>query len=256
MKLFFRQAGESGPAIVILHGVFGSADNWLTVGKQIAEKGFRVFMLDQRNHGRSPWSDDFGYQEMAEDLHEFIQDQQLTDPLLIGHSMGGKTVMQFALNYPELLDKMVVVDIAPRFYPVHHTGILKGMNLMPLATLKNRQDAETFFTQYEDHPGTRAFVLKNLARADEGGFTWRLNLPVITREIETVGSELSGIHPVSKPVLFVRGELSSYITEEDEKEIFRIFPQARVETIAGASHWVQADQPEAFIEAVMNFVKE
>ena len=255
MKLFFRQAGETGPAIVILHGVFGSADNWLTVGKQIADLGFRVFMLDQRNHGRSPWSDDFGYQEMAEDLQEFLNDQQITDPILIGHSMGGKTVMQYAMNYPDTWQKMVVVDIAPRFYPVHHTSILKGMNLMPLAAMKSRQEAEMFFTQYEDHPGTRNFILKNLARGENGGFSWRLNLPVLTREIETVGGELSGIRTITKPVLFLKGALSSYITDEDEKEIRRIFTDVRIETIAGAGHWVQAEQPQAFIEAVMKFIR-
>lgn len=255
MKLFFRQAGETGPAIVILHGVFGSADNWLTVGKQIADLGFRVFMLDQRNHGRSPWSDDFGYHEMAEDLQEFLNDQQITDPILIGHSMGGKTVMQYAMNHPDTWQKMVVVDIAPRFYPVHHTSILKGMNLMPLAAMRSRQEAENFFTQYEDHPGTRNFILKNLARGDNG-FTWRLNLPVLTREIETVGSELSGIRTVTRPVLFLRGELSSYIADEDEKEIRRLFTDVRIEMIAGAGHWIQAEQPQAFIEAVMKFIRE
>jgi esterase len=254
MKLFYRQAGETGPAIVILHGVFGSADNWLTVSKQIADKGYRVFMLDQRNHGRSPWSDDFGYLEMAADLHEFLEDQQITDPILIGHSMGGKSVMQYAMSYPDAWKKMVVVDIAPRFYPIHHDGILKGMNLMPLDTIRTRQEAEDFFARYEDNPGTRAFILKNLARADGGGFAWRLNLPVLTKEIGTVGGELIGIRPTDKPVLFLRGEKSTYITPEDEAEIHRIFRHATIETIAGAGHWVQADQPAAFTEAVLRFL--
>ncbi|MFT4033028.1 MAG: alpha/beta fold hydrolase [Siphonobacter sp.] len=254
MKLFFRQVGESGPAIVILHGVFGSADNWLTTGKQLAEQGYRVFMIDQRNHGRSPWSDEFGYVEMANDLKEFLEEQHLTNPILIGHSMGGKTVMQFAMSYPKAYQKMVVVDIAPRFYPIHHDRILRGMNLMPLNSLKSRQEADEFFSAYEDNPGTRSFILKNLARAESGGFTWRINLPVLTREIEIVGGELMGVKPTDKPVLFLRGGLSTYITKEDEAEIHRIFTNAKIETIEGAGHWVQADQPAAFLKAVLSFV--
>jgi len=162
--------------------------------------------------------------------------------------------MQYVMNHPDSWHKLVVVDIAPRFYPVHHTSILKGMNLMPLAAMKSRLEAETFFTQYEDHPGTRNFILKNLARGDNG-FTWRLNLPVLTREIETVGGELSGIRTINKPVLFLKGELSSYITDEDDKEIRRIFTDVRIETIAEAGHWIQAEQPQAFIEAVMKFIR-
>lgn len=256
MKLFFRQTGDSGPALVILHGIFGSADNWLTVAKTLGAH-FRVFTVDQRNHGRSPHSDDFDYQVMAADLKEFLDDQSLSDAVVIGHSMGGKTAMQFAMNYPAAWSKLVVVDIAPKFYPIHHAQILAGLNALDLGALKTRQEAEAAMLRYEDHPGVRQFLLKNLYRdSATGGFGWRLNLPVLTRDIHLVGSELTGLHVLTKPVLFLRGSESGYILPEDEHDILRIFPNARIETIEGASHWVQSDQPEAFVKAVTDFIME
>jgi len=254
MKLFFRQTGETGTPLVILHGVFGSADNWLTVAKLLAER-YRVFTVDQRNHGRSPHSDEFDYEVMAADLKELIDDQELENPVVIGHSMGGKTAMQFAMTYPAAWSKLVVVDIAPKFYPIHHDRILAGLNAIDLTTLQNRQQAEEILTRYEDDPGTRQFLLKNLYRdAATGRFGWRLNLDVLTRDIHLVGSELTGLRITTKPALFLRGSESGYVRPEDERDIRRVFPNARIETIANAGHWVQADQPEAFVAAVAGFV--
>lgn len=255
MKLFFRQTGETGLPLVVLHGVFGSADNWLTVSKPLSAH-FRVFLLDQRNHGRSPRSDDFGYEEMAADVREFITDHALENPVIVGHSMGGKTAMQFVMSYPDAFSKLVVVDIAPRFYPIHHAQILAGLNSLDLEKLVSRQAAEDHLRGYEDHAGTRQFLLKNLFRNPETNrFDWRLNLPVLTRDIHLVGSELTNPRIITKPVLFLRGEKSSYIQPEDEADIRRIFPNARIETIAGAGHWIHADQPEAFTEAVTRFIQ-
>lgn len=253
MKLFFRQAGETGPPMIVLHGVFGSADNWLTVSKALGER-FRVFLLDQRNHGRSPRSAEFGYEEMAADVMEFITDHALENPILLGHSMGGKTAMQFVMSYPDAYSQLVVVDIAPKFYPIHHAQILAGLNALDLEKLGSRQAADEHLRAYEDHEGTRQFLLKNLFRnPDTNRFDWRLNLPVLTRDIHLVGSELTNPRITTKPVLFLRGEKSSYILPEDEADIKRIFPNAQIETIAGAGHWVHADQPEAFVEAVLRF---
>lgn len=254
MNLFFRKTGEQGPAVVILHGIFGSSDNWLTVGKMIADAGFVVYALDQRNHGRSPWSEDFDYDVLANDLKEFIQTEGLMQPIVVGHSMGGKVVMQLAMNHPEVFSKMIVVDIAPRFYPVHHDQILRGLNAIPLSTLASRQEAEQIFSQYEPDPAVRQFLLKNLYRnAETGQFAWRINLPVLTREIPVVGSELNRPRVIDKPALFVRGAESSYITTEDEATIRQLFPQALIETVAGAGHWVQADQPEVFTKLLTQY---
>lgn len=254
MKLFFRQTGEIGQPLVILHGVFGSADNWLSVAKALGER-YLVVTVDQRNHGRSPHSDDFDYEVMAADLKELLDGEGLENPVVIGHSMGGKTAMQFAMNYPAAWSKLVVVDIAPKFYPIHHDQILAGLNAINLTTLQNRQQAEEILARYEDNVGTRQFLLKNLYRdAATGHFGWRLNLDVLTRDIHLVGSELTGLRITTKPALFLRGSESSYVMPEDERDIRRIFPNAQLETIAGAGHWVQADQPEKFVAAVTRFV--
>ncbi len=254
MKLFFRQSGDTGSAVIFLHGIFGSSDNYVTISKAIAAQGFRVFSVDQRNHGQSPRSDEFDYDMMAADLHEFIQDHQLDKPVLIGHSMGGKTVMQYAMSYPDTFSKLIVVDIAPRFYPVHHGEILRGFNAVPLQTLSNRNEADAIFSEYERSAAVRQFLLKNLYRNAEGKFDWRINVPVLEREIHGVGEELKAVRQVTEPTLFMRGSESPYITEEDEQTIKRIFPNAIVQTIAGAGHWVQAEKPAEFVEAVLAFI--
>lgn len=254
MKLFFRQTGDTGPAIVILHGVFGSSDNWLTIGKTIAARGYRVFALDQRNHGQSPRAGEQDYTSMAADLREFLIDQQLDDPILIGHSMGGKTVMQYAMDYPGTFSKLVVVDIAPRFYPVHHRDIIRGLNAINLTTLTSRNEADAILSRYEPLVSVRQFLLKNLYRNEQGRFNWRLNLPVIERELHGIGDELTNPRIVTEPTLFMRGSESPYITDEDIPTIKRIFLNAHVETIQGAGHWVQAEKPIEFVETLMKFL--
>ena len=255
MKLFFRRTGDSGPPIVILHGIFGSSDNWLTVSKTIAARGYRVFALDQRNHGQSPRAEDQSYTGMAADLREFLLDQQLENPILIGHSMGGKTVMQYAMDYRNTFSRLVVVDIAPKFYPVHHRDIIRALNAINLTTLTSRNEADAVLSQYEPLTAVRQFLLKNLFRDEQGRFDWRINLPVIERELHGVGDELTNPRIVTEPTLFIRGSESPYILDEDIPAINRIFPNARVETIVGAGHWVQAEKPVEFVETLMNFIK-
>ncbi|GAB3640834.1 alpha/beta fold hydrolase [Spirosoma arcticum] len=254
MKLFFRQTGDTGPAIIILHGVFGSSDNWLTTSKTIAARGYRVFALDQRNHGQSPRADDQSYTSMAADLREFLVDQQLDSPILIGHSMGGKTVMQYAIDYANTFSKLVVVDIAPRFYPVHHRDIIRGLNAIDLMNLGSRNEADAVLSGYEPLVAVRQFLLKNLYRNEQGRFDWRLNLPVIERELHGIGDELTNSRIVTEPTLFIRGSESPYITDEDIPTIKRIFPNAHIETIQGAGHWVQAEKPVEFVETLMKFL--
>ena len=254
MKLFFRQTGDTGPAIVILHGIFGSSDNWLTVSKTIAARGYRVFALDQRNHGQSPRADEQDYSSMAADLREFLTDQQLDSPTLIGHSMGGKTVMQYAMEHPGTFNKLVVVDIAPRYYPVHHRDIIRGLKAIDLVGIASRNEADVILSRYEPLVAVRQFLLKNLYRNEHGRFDWRLNLPVIERELHGVGDELTNPRIVTEPTLFIRGSESPYIVDEDIPTIKRIFPNAHIETIQGAGHWVQAEKPVEFVETLMKFL--
>jgi pimeloyl-ACP methyl ester carboxylesterase len=252
MKLFYRAIGEKGPAIIILHGIFGTSDNWLGIGKALAEN-HRVFLVDQRNHGQSPWDDAFDYQVMSEDLFEFIQDHALESPILIGHSMGGKVVMQFDLNHPGVAKKIIIVDIAPKYYPVHHTSILEGLNSLNLGTLVSRQAANDHLKRFEEQEGVRLFLLKNLYRNADQQFAWRINLKVITQHIDVVGHELWVKNPSQTETIFIKGADSHYIQPEDHRYIAEIFPNFDLIEIPHAGHWVQADQPEAFL-AVLNQV--
>lgn len=263
MKLNYKELGNpKSQPLLILHGVFGSLDNWLTLGRLFSEK-YRVFLIDQRNHGRSPHDSSMNYTVLADDLHHFIEEHQLKNPLLIGHSMGGKVVMQYALNYPDAYDKMVVVDISPRKYNVsHHEAILNGLKAIDVKTLQNRNEADQTLGQYIDEEGVRMFLLKNLNRTKDG-FEWKMNLPVLEKSIVKIGGAVTknttidtAVHFNEKPTLFISGGQSRYIQEKDISAITKYFPNAHIHTIAEAGHWVHAQAPEEFFEVVMNFFKD
>jgi esterase len=254
MQLFFRKIGETGPPIVILHGVFGSADNWATIQKHIAEAGYTSYALDARNHGRSPWSDDFSYEIMADDLMKFVDSQVLINPIIIGHSMGGKVAMQFAMKYPEAFSKLIVVDIAPKFYPSHHGHILQAFNLIDLTLYNSRNEVDAEFAKFVPDFGERQFLMKNLGRNENNAFEWKINVPVLSREIYQIGGEMTDVKTVVKPTLFIKGERSPYIEEEDFSAIKSIFMNAQIETVEGAGHWVQAEKPKEFLEIILKFL--
>ncbi|MCF2443126.1 alpha/beta fold hydrolase [Dyadobacter sp. CY345] len=254
MELNYKKIGDTGKTLIILHGVFGFLDNWLTIGKTISEQGFIVYLVDQRHHGRSPQEGSLDFPTLATDLKEFISQQKLDNPILMGHSMGGKTVMEYAVNNPETFEKLVVVDIAPKQYPIHHTKILEGLNAIPVEEIETRQQADDFLSTYEPILAVRQFLLKNLYRKDEGGFDWRFNLPVLTTDMANVGAEIISSTPVETPALFIRGAKSNYILDEDWEDILKIFPNAQLETIENAGHWVQAEQPKIFVEHLLNFL--
>lgn len=254
MNLNYKKFGENGPAIVILHGVFGFLDNWLTVGKAIADRGFQVYLVDQRNHGRSPHEGALNYETFAKDLEEFIAQQELENPVLVGHSMGGKTVMEYAVRYPDTFSKLVVVDIGPKAYPIHHKKILEGLNQIPVDKIENRQEADEALAEYEPIPAVRQFLLKNLYRKDEGRFAWRFNLPLLSTDMANVGQAITTDTPVTIPTLFMRGDRSDYILDEDWDGIQQIFTDSKLDTISNSGHWIQAEQPKAFLESLFNFL--
>ena len=253
MNLYYRELGEGNPPIVILHGVFGSCDNWLTVSKGLAETN-KIYLLDARNHGQSPHSEEFNYDIMADDLSEFIVNNNLVNPIIIGHSMGGKTVMKFAIKYPTLYSKMIVVDISPRYYAPHHHSILAGLEAIKLDVLQSRQEADDILKSFEPSLGVRQFLLKNLYRNEQNGFSWRMNLNVIKDKIENIGEPLTANSKITKPTLFVRGANSNYIFEKDIELINSIFSNVKIETIENAGHWVQAEKPKEFLEEVKKFI--
>ncbi|MGB3947894.1 MAG: alpha/beta fold hydrolase [Bacteroidia bacterium] len=254
MKLFYRKFGEGQP-LIILHGLFGQSDNWNSLARQFSELGNAVYTVDLRNHGLSPHREEWTYQSMSDDVLELITDLELKDVILIGHSMGGKVAMQFAMNSPELLKKLIVVDIAPKYYPPHHGDILKALNAVDFNVVKNRKDAEAILSEYISDLGTKQFLLKNIYWKEDGLLAWRFNLDVITRKIETVGQETPNYSTCKAPTLFIKGERSNYILESDLQHINDLFPFSQIKTIDGAGHWVHAEKPRDFFETVTTFIK-
>lgn len=254
MKLAYREFGTGQP-LIILHGLFGQSDNWNSLAKRFAESGFHVFTIDQRNHGLSPHSTVWTYQAMAEDLKEFIETHQLQDPILLGHSMGGKTVMFFELLFSGIAQKIIVADIAAKAYEPHHDAVLKALNAVDFSDINTRKDAEAILSQYISDFGTKQFLLKNIYwREDETKqMAWRFNLETITKEYDNVGVTIpDGSSNVT--ALFVRGEKSNYVLDSDLATIENHFPNYQLKTIANSGHWVHAEQPEAFFNCVMEFI--
>ncbi len=242
--------GEGEP-VIILHGFLGMLDNWKTFGRKLSED-FNVFLIDQRDHGKSPWTDAFNYQLLAEDLLHFIESQELEKVNLIGHSMGGKTIMKFAEGHFDLINKMVVVDVAPVEYPRMHDYILRALNSITPSSFSSRNEVDEKLSEMIDEYGVRQFLMKNLKRNSEGGFQWKMNLKLLTDAYDNVSDD-----PVNGPVLtdtlFVGGTKSNYITIESHDHIKQVFPNSSIKMIEGAGHWVHAEKPEELLMMVKEY---
>jgi len=242
--------GEGQP-LIILHGLFGSSDNWQTQGKKLAEY-FEVYLVDQRNHGESPWSDEFSYEIMAEDLNDFITDHQLDDMILIGHSMGGKTAMQFAQKYAAKIAKMIIVDMGVKEYPIHHETIIEGLQSIDLNEIHSRSGASKQLAKYLDNKTIRQFLLKNLYWKEKGLLAWHINLPVLEKKLPEIVEALP-FKEVMLDTLFISGGQSDYILKEDQKQLLSYFPLADFYTIEQAGHWIHAEAPDEFMEEVLGY---
>lgn len=253
MKLHSKILGEGQP-FVILHGFLGMSDNWKTLGTRFSQTGFQLHLVDQRNHGRSFYDDEFNYEVLAEDLKHYCDEHQLEKIILLGHSMGGKTAMLFSTLYPELVSKLLVADISPRFYPVHHDAILSGLSALDFTELKSRGAADKVLSQYVSEVGTRLFLLKNLYWIEKGQLALRINLKVLKENVSEVGEALPIHSKFEKPTLFLRGDKSEYVMPNDEALIKQHFPLAKIETISNAGHWLHAENPTEFYDTVIKFV--
>ena len=251
MQLFYRPSGQGDP-LIILHGLFGSSDNWYSLAKVFAER-FQVFLVDQRNHGQSPHSSEFDYKLLTEDILEFIREHGIKKPVIMGHSMGGKAAMNFAVRYPEQLSNLIVVDIVPKAYPVHHDAILDGLKAIVLDSLTSRNDADKILSDHVQEPDVRQFLLKNLTRKSAGGFEWKINLAAIDKNIEAMGEGMKYSGKYDGPSLFIKGKKSKYYAEGDEMLIQNIFPKAEFATL-DTGHWVQAEKPDEFASLVFNYL--
>ncbi len=269
MNLFFRKEGEGFP-IVIVHGLYGSSDNWLAIAKKLSVN-YKVYLIDQRNHGRSPNSEEHSYEAMKNDLADFFDQQKIGKAILIGHSMGGKTAMCFAADYPERIEKLIVVDIAPKDYFLLndesqyylHNNILRAMLEIDFSRIELRKQVDDFLNERIDSTQIVQFLLKNVHRNKESNkYEWRLNVPVLYDNLDEI---IKGVNahwfddrlPITNyPVLFIKGADSNYILPEDFTSIRRIYPEAEIVEIQNAGHWLHAEQPQLFMEAVSNFLNK
>jgi esterase len=250
MILHYRELGNGKP-LMILHGLFGFSDNWQTHAKKFSEY-FRVILVDLRNHGHSPWSEAFSYELMASDIHDLQEHLHLEKFILLGHSMGGKVAMHYAQRWEDRLEKLIIVDIGVKEYPMHHQHILEGMHAVQPEKIMVRSEAEQILRRHIESEGVIQFLLKNLYWKEKGLLAWRMNLPVLEREMNEILSGLPA-KEVMTPTLFIRGAMSNYILDEDWSDIAQLFPDAYLDTIPEAGHWVHAEQPEVFIDAVLSF---
>jgi pimeloyl-ACP methyl ester carboxylesterase len=252
--LHSRIEGQGKP-LLIIHGFLGMSDNWKSFGSLYAAEGFQVHMLDLRNHGKSFHSDDFNYTIMANDVLEYCQQNNLTDISIIGHSMGGKVAMLFTTTYPEMVEKLIVADIGPKYYAPHHQDILAGLNAVDFSTKPDRAAVEETLYPFIPDFGTRQFLMKNLYWIEPGQLAFRFNLPVFNAKIEVIGEALPAQNHFDKPTMFIRGGNSKYILDSDVPEIQKHFPNFKLATIPNVGHWLHAENPKLFFEETIKFLK-
>jgi esterase len=254
--MLYSKIEGSGKPLLILHGFLGMSDNWKTIGAQFAAEGFQVHLLDVRNHGKSFHSDEFSYELMSQDVFDYCHAHNLEKVTILGHSMGGKTAMLFATTHPEIVDKLIVADIGPKFYPQHDQKILAGLNAVDFSKKPSRVQVEETLSNYIDDLGTRQFLLKSLYWEEPLQLAFRFNLDVFNRKIDEIGKALPKNAIFTKPTFFIRGRNSNYILDEDIEQIQKHFPNSTLETIPNVGHWLHAENPVAFFELCRSFLKD
>lgn len=252
MQLNHKILGQGEP-LIILHGLFGMLDNWHTMAKKLAEH-YMVILVDQRDHGKSPHTDAFTYPLLAEDLRSFMEENWIYEASIIGHSMGGKTAMQFASCYPDMVEKLIVIDIAPVIYKPSHDGIFDALMEVDLKTIEDRREVYDELIKKLKIPGVVQFLMKNLSRNKEGGYSWKMNLPLLFNNYENILGFPIENKEYDGPSLFIKGDRSDYILPEFEAKIKALFPKSGILTIPDAGHWVHADQADALFREISLFL--
>jgi len=251
MRLYSKIYGDNSKDLIILHGLFGMSDNWNMLGKKFAAH-FRVHLVDLRNHGRSPHSNLFNYDVLCNDILEYLNENQIQRPILLGHSLGGKIAMKFAFTHPELIEKIIVADIAPKKYNTDfHKNLLLKLSALELLDFTSRSNLENKLSESIEDITIRSFLLKNLFRNENKKFSWRFNIKGLLNQLTNIQEDsfVKGFCDV--PTYFIRGEKSNYITDEDIMKIKKHFTQYTVATIDNAGHWLHAENPAAFYNQVL-----
>jgi len=250
--LNYKEFGEGEP-VIILHGLFGMLDNWQTFAKHLAQD-YRVILVDQRDHGKSKHTEAFNYKLLAEDLHDFCNENGIYGCSVIGHSMGGKTAMQFAVDFPDFVQRLIVVDIGPDVYPPGHELVFQALLSVDINAVTSRGEVEEALGKFIEDPGVRLFLMKNLSRKKEGGYAWKMNLDLLFKEYANILSGIQTLDLIETPTLFVGGEKSVYLNDRQLETISNNFMTYHVEFIEGAGHWVHAEKPKELLELVREFL--
>jgi len=251
MLLHSKILGSSANEILILHGFLGSGDNWISIAKKLVENNYKVHLIDQRNHGRSFHSSEFNYELMREDLLQYINHHKIYQPIIMGHSMGGKTVMNFALKHPNRLSKLFVIDTSPRFYERHHDYIIEALLRIDLKKINKRINVDLELSKTIKDLSLRNFLMKNLFWKEPNVLEFRFNLQSLQLNIDEIGKEITYSDQFKKPTYFFKGENSDYIKDVDYKSILNIFPNSKLISISNSGHWLHADNSEEFLN---NFI--
>ncbi|MFW5793399.1 MAG: alpha/beta fold hydrolase [Bacteroidota bacterium] len=252
MELNYKKIGN-GPPLIILHGLFGMLDNWMGIAKKL-ENDYTVFLVDQRNHGKSGRSDVFNYQSMSDDLLEFMNTHEIVSANLIGHSLGGKTIMQFAFDYPEKVNKLIVADISPAATENKHEMIINAMLSIDFSKHKTRSEVEKELSKSIRSKRLLMFLMKNLYWKDRKHLGWKTNLEGVINNIENVGEEIKSDRQYTGPALFIKGGRSDYIGISEMHLIKKYFPYSEIKTIKGATHWLHADKPNEFYQLIKEYL--
>lgn len=252
--LHSKIVGDSNKNIIIVHGFLGMGDNWISQANKFAESGFKVHLIDLRNHGKSFWSNEFSFDLMVEDIYEYITYHNISNLYMIGHSMGGNISMLFAKNYPELLKKIIIVDIVPKAYKPHHDYILESLKSLDFNIIKSRNDADSQLSKLIFDKRVRQFLLKNLYWKDQDTLGLKINLEILFKFKNKLSLVFKENFSFKKPTLFIHGENSNYVEESDYDLMSSYFKNLEIVKVPSASHWVHADNPKFFLEKTINFL--
>jgi len=251
IKLFHRKYGQGQP-LIILHGLFGSSDNWHSLAKRWGER-FTVYTLDLRNHGSSPHESEMNYSIMASDLNQFLMDQRIEGAALLGHSMGGKVAMQFASEHPDKVAALAVLDIGISKTEGKHDQILKALQHIHPEDFSSREEIQIELESFIKEAPVRQFLMKNILRKVDGSFSWKFNRDVLSETYPLLTSPLELTESYMGPTLFLRGQNSGYLEKELDPEILQYFPLAMLQSIENAGHWLHAEQPDQIFERIRDF---
>ena len=254
MLLHSKIIGDSNKHILILHGFLGSGDNWVSISRKLNDIGFTIHLIDQRNHGRSFHSEKFDYELMCEDLFNYIEYYNVINPILIGHSMGGKTAMRFSLKYPELIQKLIVLDTSPREYPVLHQAIIDSLKEIDLSIYNTRNSVDDKLKESIKQKDLRNFLMKNIYRTNDGKLSFRFNLRSLSKNIGNIGKKIESDNQFNADVIFIKGENSEYINESDKESINILFPNSKFYIIPNAGHWLHVDNPNDFLSVLLSTI--